>query len=52
MIFPFSTRLRTINIQKTLQEAVDVMHKFKFKAENNNDKINTQNRINWRWLMR
>ena len=30
---------------KTLQKAVDVMRKVKFKAENNNDKNNTQNLI-------
>ena len=42
MISPFSMWLRTINIQKTLQEAVDVMHNMKFKSENNNNKSNTQ----------
>ena len=42
MIYPFSMQLRTINIRKTIQEAVNVVSKMKFKSENNNGKINTQ----------
>ena len=34
---------------KTLQEAVDVIRKEKFKVENNNDKLTHKSRIKWRW---
>ena len=44
LIHDFSIQYAVKNHQylKTLQEAVDVMCKVRFKSENNNDKCNTQ----------
>ena len=42
MIYPFSTKLRIRQYPKTLQEAVDVRRKVKFKEEKNNNKSNTK----------